>query len=38
MREWIRDPQQVKPGNPMPKLQLTDAQVSSLAAYLESLR
>jgi cytochrome c oxidase subunit 2 len=38
MRAWIRDPQRWKPGNKMPTLELTDAQVSQLAAYMESLR
>jgi cytochrome c oxidase subunit 2 len=38
LRQWIRHPQQVKPGNPMPTVQLTDAQVGRLVAYLESLR
>jgi cytochrome c oxidase subunit II len=38
MRGWIRDPQRWKPGNLMPTLDLTDAQVSQLAAYMESLR
>jgi cytochrome c oxidase subunit 2 len=36
--QWIRHPQQVKPGNPMPTVQLTDAQVARIVAYLESLR
>jgi len=38
MRAWIRDPQRYKPGAQMPALQLTDAQVNELAAYLEGLR
>ncbi|HZR94592.1 MAG TPA: c-type cytochrome [Gaiellaceae bacterium] len=38
MREWIRDPQKVKPGNQMPAVPLTAAQVSQLAAYLEARR
>ena len=38
MREWIRDPQRSKPGAQMPALELTDAQVSRLAAYLEELK
>ena len=36
MREWIRDPQAVKPGNAMPQVPLTDAQLSQLVAYLEA--
>jgi cytochrome c oxidase subunit 2 len=35
---WLRDPQHVKPGNRMPNLGLSDADVSSLVAYLEGLR
>jgi cytochrome c oxidase subunit 2 len=35
---WIKDPQAVKPGNDMPTLGLTDAQVSQLVAYLSSLK
>ena len=38
MREWIRDPQHVKPGVKMPGLPLTNDQVQRLAAYLRSLR
>jgi cytochrome c oxidase subunit 2 len=36
MREWIRDPQAVKPGNPMPAVPLTDGQLSQLVKYLEA--
>ena len=35
---WLRDPAQQKPRQHMPKLQLTDAEVKALAAYLGSLR
>lgn len=38
LRAWIRDPQRWKPGNQMPTLDLSDAQVAQLTAYLESLR
>jgi cytochrome c oxidase subunit 2 len=38
MEQWLRDPQQVKPGALMPDLNLTDAQVRALARYLESLK
>jgi cytochrome c oxidase subunit 2 len=38
MREWIRDPQRVKPGNQMPSVPLTNAQLSQLTAYLEALK
>jgi cytochrome c oxidase subunit 2 len=35
---WIRDPQHWKPGNKMPKLDLSDDQVKALTAYLEGLK
>jgi cytochrome c oxidase subunit 2 len=38
MREWIHDPQRVKPGNSMPAVALTDAQLGQLVDYLESRR
>jgi cytochrome c oxidase subunit 2 len=38
MREWIRNPQRVKPGSAMPVVPLTNAQVNELAGYLESLQ
>ena len=38
LAQWVRDPQEVKPGNQMPSLKLTDRQVSQLVAYLETLR
>jgi cytochrome c oxidase subunit 2 len=38
LRQWIGDPQGVKPGNPMPDVPLTDAQLGLLVTYLESLR
>jgi cytochrome c oxidase subunit 2 len=38
MRQWLRHPQDVKPGNPMPTVRLTDAQLTRLVSYLESLR
>jgi cytochrome c oxidase subunit II len=38
LREWLRDPQHVKPGNRMPNLPLTNAQFTALQRYLESLR
>ena len=36
--QWIRDPQHFKPGNKMPGLNLTNADISSIVAYLRSLR
>lgn len=38
MERWIRNPQQVKPGNLMPVLKLTDQQIRLLTTYLEGLR
>jgi cytochrome c oxidase subunit 2 len=35
---WLRDPQAVKPGNKMPDLALSDADIEKLVAYLESLK
>jgi cytochrome c oxidase subunit II len=35
---WIADPQHAKPGNQMPDLQLSDADVRALTAYLEGLK
>jgi cytochrome c oxidase subunit 2 len=38
LAQWIRDPQSVKPGSQMPALHLTDAEISKLVSYLETLR
>ena len=38
LAEWIRDPQRFKPGNKMPGLALSDADLRALVAYLETLR
>jgi cytochrome c oxidase subunit 2 len=35
---WLRDPAQQKPGQHMPKISLSEGEVSALAAYLGSLR
>jgi cytochrome c oxidase subunit II len=35
---WISDPQHVKPGAKMPRLELADADFRAIAAYLRSLR
>ena len=35
---WIKDPPAMKPGARMPKLPLSDEQVSVLVSYLESLK
>jgi cytochrome c oxidase subunit 2 len=36
--DWLRDPQHVKPGNHMPSLDLSSADVRNLVAYLEGLK
>jgi cytochrome c oxidase subunit II len=38
LARWIKDPQAIKPGNYMPSLRLSDADVNAIAAYLESLK
>jgi cytochrome c oxidase subunit 2 len=35
---WIHDPQQVKPGNKMPGLQLGPQRLQAIVSYLGSLR
>ncbi len=37
LQEWIHDPQHFKPGNKMPGLNLSDADISSIVTYLRSL-
>jgi cytochrome c oxidase subunit II len=36
MREWIRDPQRLKPGSLMPAVDLSSAQIEMLTSYLEA--
>jgi cytochrome c oxidase subunit 2 len=36
LARWLHDPQAVKPGVHMPNLNLTDAEVNALVAYLEA--
>lgn len=38
LHEWLRDPQQVKPGVLMPNFKFTDEQLNDLVAYLETLK
>ncbi len=38
LSRWLRDPSAQRPSAHMPKLQLTEAEVQALAAYLASLR
>lgn len=37
LERWIRDPGAVKPGTAMPKLPLSDAQITELTTYLSTL-
>lgn len=38
MRQWLKNPQHIKPGALMPDFYLTDEQLDQLSAYLETLR
>lgn len=38
VKRWLRNPQAVKPGNIMPNLNLSEADIEAIAAYLESLK
>jgi cytochrome c oxidase subunit 2 len=38
LAEWVRYAQKVKPGNQMPNIRLSDAQLRALMAYLEGLK
>lgn len=38
LRAWIADAQRIKPGNLMPSIPLSPADLSAVVAYLESLR
>ncbi len=35
---WIRDPQAIKPGNQMPRLNVPEEDIQAIVAYLHSLR
>lgn len=35
---WLKNPQEAKPGNKMPNLNLSDEDAGAIAAYLESLK
>ena len=37
LKRWLRNPQAVKPGNLMPNLNLSEADIEAIAAYLETL-
>jgi cytochrome c oxidase subunit 2 len=38
LAQWIADSQLAKPGNRMPPIPVSDADLAALVAYLESLR
>jgi cytochrome c oxidase subunit 2 len=38
LKKWISNPPAVKPGSKMPNLKLSEEQVASLAAYLQTLK
>ena len=38
LRQWIKDPDSLKPGALMPAMQLTDEQLDQLTAYLATLK
>lgn len=38
LAQWLHNPQDVKPGNDMPNLGLSQDQINGLVAYLESLK
>ena len=38
LHDWLRDPHSLKPGNHMPLVQLSEADLNALTAYLDSLK
>lgn len=38
LREWIKDPDSMKPGSLMPAMKLTNEQLDEVTAYLETLK
>ncbi|HEY5752472.1 MAG TPA: cytochrome c oxidase subunit II [Chthoniobacterales bacterium] len=38
LREWLRDPQEMKHGNLMPNMQLTEKELDDITEYLASLK
>jgi len=38
LRDWIKDPQRLKPGNKMPTVKLSDSQLDQMVAYLTTLK
>jgi len=37
LRDWVNDPQEMKPGSLMPSMKLTGAELNAIMSYLESL-
>jgi cytochrome c oxidase subunit 2 len=35
---WLADPQSIKPGNDMPRADLTSDEINAIASYLEGLK
>ena len=38
LRDWLHDPNSIKPGCAMPNLKLSDEDLTQLTAYLETLK
>ena len=38
LRAWVKDPQEVKPGNLMPDMQLTSKELDGVVSYLLTLK
>jgi cytochrome c oxidase subunit 2 len=38
LSRWVKDPQEVKPGNLMPNMQLNETELNLIVAYLSSLK
>jgi cytochrome c oxidase subunit 2 len=38
LRRWLTDPQAIKPGTKMPRVPMSDDDLSALVAYLERLK
>jgi len=38
LRQWIRNPDSIKPGSLMPAMKVSEKDLDALTAYLETLR
>jgi cytochrome c oxidase subunit II len=38
LKQWIKDPNTIKPGSLMPAMQLSDEQLDQVTNYLETLK